>query len=109
MDEAFLDGLGNYVLCRSHRLFQESLPEQIRSQLRARIQRDSLKKACHERILERQRVEYPALARNQGPWAQVRFELAALGRWLGRPAPAQGVVSVGPGRGAQSVSQRHPA
>lgn len=84
VDDAFLDGLGNYLLCRSRALFQESLPDQVRNQLRAKVQREALKKACHERILERQRVEYPALARNQGPFAQVRSELRALGRWLRR-------------------------
>lgn len=82
VDEAFLDGLGNYLLCRSRTFFQESLPDQLRNQLRAKVQREALKKACHERILERQRVEYRTLARNQGPLAQVRAEMRALGRWL---------------------------
>ncbi|GIX32094.1 MAG: hypothetical protein KatS3mg125_0050 [Lysobacterales bacterium] len=82
VNDAFLDEFGNYLLCRSRSLFQESLPEQLRHQLRAKVQREALKKACHERILERQRVEYPALARNQGPLAQVRWEIRALGRRL---------------------------
>lgn len=90
IDDSFLDGLGNYLLGRSRALFQESLPEQLRHQLRAKVQREALKKACQERILERQKVEYPALARNQGPLAQVRSEIRALGQWLGRSIRRRG-------------------
>jgi hypothetical protein len=77
--EEFFDGLGRYLLCQSPDALRESLPEDVRSQIKARLAQQELRKRWEERLGERQRAEYKALSRAQGPLGQLRHELASLG------------------------------
>ncbi|HRQ65172.1 MAG TPA: hypothetical protein PKZ76_09970 [Xanthomonadaceae bacterium] len=82
--EEFFDGLGRYLLCQSPDALRESLPDDMRSQIKARLAQQEMRKRWEEKLGERQRAEYRALARAQGPLGQIRHELGSLGgRLLG--------------------------
>lgn len=84
LNEPFFDELGRYLLCQSASVFRESLPEDVRSQIKARVAQQELKKRWEEKLGERQKAEFKALARAQGPLGQIRHEVSALGaRFLG--------------------------
>lgn len=80
LNEAFFDELGRYLLCQSASAFREALPEDVRSQIKARLAQQELKKRWEDKLAERQKAEYQALARAQGALGQVRHELGSLGR-----------------------------
>ncbi len=79
LTEEFIDGLGRYLLCQSANVLRESLPEDVRSQIKARVAQQELKKRWEDKLVERQVAEYQALRRAQGPLGQVRHELGSLG------------------------------
>jgi hypothetical protein len=84
LTEDFFDGIGRYLLCQSSAALKESLPEDVRSQLKARLAQQELKKRWEDKLAERQKAEYQALARAQGPLGQIRHELSSLGaRFVG--------------------------
>jgi hypothetical protein len=85
LDESFFDGLGRYLLCQSASALKESLPEDVRSQLKARLAQQELKRRWEARLAERQKSEFQALSRAQGPLGQLRHELASLVGLLLRP------------------------
>jgi hypothetical protein len=84
LTEEFFDGLGRYILCQSADALREALPEDVRSQIKARLAQQEIRKRWEDKLAERQQSEYRALARAQGMFGQLRHELGSLGgRLLG--------------------------
>lgn len=83
VNEALYDEIGRYVMREPTRLLREELPEDYRSQLRARVQQHEVKRRWESRITSRQQEDIAMLKREYGFGASFNKLGDAMGKLRG--------------------------
>lgn len=83
VNEALYDEIGRYVMREPTRLLREELPEDYRTQLRARVQQHEIKRRWESRITSRQQEDIAMLKREYGFGASFNKLGDAMGKLRG--------------------------
>jgi hypothetical protein len=83
VNEALYDEIGRYVMREPTRLLREELPEDYRTQLRARVQQQEIKRRWESRNTSRQQEEIAMLKREHGFGASFNKIGDAMGKLRG--------------------------